>query len=67
MIVWGFFEGLLSTIVSSLFLVAVVGTIIVVVLDNRNPVKTLAWVLVLVFLGRISKPFVACLTVSLQI
>ena len=50
MIVWGFFEGLLSTIVSSLFLVAVVGTIIVVVLDNRNPVKTLAWVLVLVFL-----------------
>ena len=50
MIVWGFFEGLLSTIVSSLFLVAVVGTIIVVVLDNRNPVKTLAWVLVLTFL-----------------
>ena len=50
MIVWGIFEGMLSTIVSSLFLVAVVATIIVVVLDNRNPVKTLAWVLVLSFL-----------------
>ena len=29
---------------------AVIGTIIVVILDNRNPVKTIAWVLVLMFL-----------------
>ncbi len=50
MIVWGFLDGWLSTIVSSLFLLAVVATIVVVVLDNRNPVKTLAWVLVLSFL-----------------
>lgn len=28
----------------------IVGTIIVVVLDNRNPVKTIAWVLILMFL-----------------
>ncbi|MCC8187245.1 MAG: cardiolipin synthase [Bacteroides sp.] len=28
----------------------VIGTIVVVILDNRNPVKTMAWVLVLVFL-----------------
>lgn len=29
---------------------AVIGTIIVVILDNRNPVKTIAWILVLMFL-----------------
>lgn len=29
---------------------AVIGTIIVVILNNRNPVKTIAWVLVLMFL-----------------
>lgn len=50
MIIWGIFEGWVSTIVSSVFLLAVVATIIVVVLENRNPVKTLAWVLVLSFL-----------------
>ena len=50
MIIWGIFDGWVSTIVSSVFLLAVVATIIVVVLENRNPVKTLAWVLVLSFL-----------------
>lgn len=50
MVVWGIFDNLFSTIVSSLFLLTVVITIVVVVLDNRNPVKTLAWVLVLSFL-----------------
>jgi len=50
MIIWGIFDGWLSAIVSSLFLLAVVATIVVVVLDNRSPVKTLAWVLVLFFL-----------------
>lgn len=29
---------------------AIIGTIIVIILDNRSPVKTLAWVLVLMFL-----------------
>ncbi len=33
-----------------LYFGAIVGTIIVVILDNRNPVKTMAWVLVLMFL-----------------
>ena len=50
MIIWGIFDSVLSTIVSSLFLLTVIVTIVVVVLDNRNPVKTLAWVLVLSFL-----------------
>ena len=50
MIAWGFFNGIFSTVVSFIFLLAVVATIVVVVMDNRNPFKTLAWVLVLVFL-----------------
>jgi cardiolipin synthase A/B len=29
---------------------AIIGTIVVVILDNRNPVKTMAWILVLMFL-----------------
>lgn len=32
------------------YLTIVIGTIVVIVLDNRSPVKTLAWVLVLAFL-----------------
>ena len=50
MIAWGFFNGIFSTVVSFIFLLAVVATIVVVIMDNRNPFKTLAWVLVLVFL-----------------
>ena len=50
MIAWGFFNGIFFTVVSFIFLLAVVATIVVVVMDNRNPFKTLAWVLVLVFL-----------------
>ena len=50
MIAWGLFDSVFSTVVSLLFLLAVVATIVVVVMDNRNPFKTLAWVLVLVFL-----------------
>lgn len=33
-----------------IYIILVIGTIIVVVMDNRNPVKTLAWILVLTFL-----------------
>lgn len=33
-----------------MYLMVIVGTIIVVLLDNRNPFKTIAWVLVLIFL-----------------
>ena len=50
MFIWGLFESFFSAIVSLLFLLAVVATIVVIVMDNRNPYKTLAWVLVLVFL-----------------
>ena len=50
MFIWGLFESVFSTVVSMLFLLAVVITLVVIVMDNRNPYKTLAWVLVLVFL-----------------
>lgn len=33
-----------------IYLTAIVGTVVVVILDNRHPVKTLAWVMVLLFL-----------------
>lgn len=36
---------------------AIIGTIIVVILDNRNPVKTMAWILVLMFLPIIGLVF----------
>lgn len=55
---WG---GLLNQIVTVAFnivyFIAVIGTIIVVVLDNRNPVKTMAWILVLTFLPFIGLVF----------
>lgn len=39
-----------SSAIGTLYMVVVITTIIVVILDNRNPVKTLSWVLVLSFL-----------------
>lgn len=51
MIEW---NGLLNQIATiafdTLYFGAIIGTIIVVILDNRNPVKTMAWILVLTFL-----------------
>lgn len=35
---------------NAVYFAAVIGTIIVIVLDNRNPVKTMAWIVVLFFL-----------------
>lgn len=34
----------------SFYLFTLIGTILIVVLDNRNPVKTISWVMVLIFL-----------------
>lgn len=40
----------LALVLETLFVIIWVGTIFVVITENRNPVKTLAWVMVLVFL-----------------
>ena len=53
----GLFENLLTTIVGVLYVGAVVTTIAVVILDNRNPVKTLSWVLILAFLPLVGLVF----------
>lgn len=51
MINWniGFFD-IASTLFNVIYFAIVVGTIIVVLLDNRNPLKTIAWLLILIFL-----------------
>ena len=47
-------NSILSLVATTAFNVVyfglVLGTILVIVLENRNPVKTLAWILVLLFL-----------------
>lgn len=51
MIDWsGLLNQILLIAFDTVYFAAVIGTIIVVVLDNRNPVKTMAWILVLTFL-----------------
>lgn len=54
-------SGLLNQIFTvafdTVYFAAIIGTIIVVVLDNRNPVKTMAWILILTFLPFIGLVF----------
>ncbi len=48
---WNLFAGQVASVIFNIiYFGAVIGTIIVVVLDNRNPVKTMAWILILMFL-----------------
>ncbi len=48
---------ILSTAFDVLYIVVIIGTIIVIIMDNRNPVKTMAWLLVLIFLPIIGLVF----------
>lgn len=58
MIDWaGFLNQALTVAFDVLYFGAVIGTIIVIILDNRNPVKTMAWILVLTFLPFIGLVF----------
>ncbi|WP_455587400.1 cardiolipin synthase [Bacteroides sp.] len=51
MIDWNLVFGQIATVAFDIiYFGAIIGTIVVVVLDNRNPVKTMAWILVLMFL-----------------
>ena len=51
MIDWSFhFADFAGTLFKVIYFLVVLGTIIVVILDNRNPLKTIAWLLVLIFL-----------------
>lgn len=56
---WNWYDSLplwIGWTLEVLYLGVVVGTVLMVLLNNRNPVKTIAWILVLVFL-----PFVGLL------
>jgi cardiolipin synthase len=57
---WSYILDILGEIVrvtfNLVYFCIVLGTVVVVVLDNRNPVKTIAWILVLMFL-----PFIGLL------
>ncbi len=51
MIDWNLIAGQIATIAFDIvYFGAIIGTIALIVLDNRNPVKTLAWILILMFL-----------------
>jgi cardiolipin synthase len=48
---WNYIVSQIATIAFDVvYFGAVLGTIVVIILDNRNPVKTMAWILVLLFL-----------------
>lgn len=51
MIDWNFIVSQIATVAFDIvYFGAIIGTIVVIILDNRNPVKTMAWILVLLFL-----------------
>lgn len=50
MVEWSIFNEIFAVAFNVLYFVIIIGTIVIVILDNRNPVKTMAWVLVLFFL-----------------
>ena len=55
---WNLLIEQIATVAFDIVLWAIIiGTIIVIVLDNRNPVKTMAWILVLIFLPVIGLVF----------
>lgn len=49
--------SVLQIIISVIYAITVIGTILVVVSENRNPIRTLAWVLVLVFVPAVGIVF----------
>lgn len=50
MIDWNLLASQIATVAFDiLYFGAIIGTIVVIVLDNRNPVKTMTWILILMF------------------
>ena len=51
MIDWNYMLSQIATVAFDiLYFGAIIGTIVIIILDNRNPVKTMAWILILLFL-----------------
>ncbi len=57
MTVWNLFNDVFPVVFNILYFVVVLVTICIVILDNRHPVKTMAWILVLLFLPIIGLVF----------
>ena len=55
MIDWNILVSQIATVAFDIvYFGAIISTIVVIILDNRNPVKTMAWILILLFLPIIS-------------
>ena len=51
MIDWNYIVSQIATVAFDiLYFGAIISTIVIIILDNRNPVKTMAWILILLFL-----------------
>lgn len=51
MIDWNLLASQIATVAFDIvYFGAIIGTIVVIVLDNRNPVKTMSWILILMFI-----------------
>lgn len=50
-------SSIIQVVITAIYAMTVVGTILVVVSENRNPIRTLAWVLILVFVPAVGIVF----------
>ena len=63
MIDWNYIVSQIATVAFDiLYFGAIISTIVIIILDNRNPVKTMAWILILLFLPIVGgcKRFYSC-------
>lgn len=59
MIDWNYMLSQIATVAFDiLYFGAIIGTIVIIILDNRNPVKTMAWILILLFLPIVGLVFI---------
>ena len=47
---WFIWDNAFSVVFNAVYLIVILTTVFVVILDNRNPVRTMAWILFLFFL-----------------
>ena len=62
MIDWNILVSQIATVAFDIvYFGAIISTIVVIILDNRNPVKTMAWILILLFLPIVGLFFISSL------
>lgn len=62
MIDWNILVSQIATVAFDIvYFGAIISTIVVIILDNRNPVKTMAWILILLFLPIVGLVFISSL------